>query len=43
MIYSFTAHDALRATTGLAQSALPNAPVQPARPARRLPRLRRSA
>ena len=29
MITSHTAHDAVRATHGLAQSALPNAPVQP--------------
>jgi hypothetical protein len=29
MISSFTAHDALRATHGLAQSALPNAPIRP--------------
>ena len=29
MISNFTAHDALRATSGLAQSALPHAPVQP--------------
>jgi hypothetical protein len=29
MMISFTAHDAVRATHGLAQSALPHAPVRP--------------